>query len=373
VQRSAKYVSTLKMVSTRSVNTECTNLANPFGFHLATGALRTYLQGDEYEDIAASMDWNLIPGITTDYGATPLNCGQTGAVGIQNYVGGVSDGKLGVAAFRYTNPLTKSFSFQKTYFFMGGDVQLVMVSNITSSTAAPIISVLDQKRLRGEVIVNSGTKVAASQAAFVQAGVSTQTLWHDNVGYSFAASPSSAYSLTITTARKTGNWSVIGTSPSPPTTVDLFAAYLNHTAANVSLAYTVYPGVSFGSFTQKAKASTAAVVQNDNLVSAAIDKQSLTLMAVFWAPSGGSADFARGTPVSLKVSTNGPAAVMVSLKTGLVTVSDPTQTLASVSVTLSIGAGQMSRASASINKTLVFALPSAASGLGGSSVSKNIL
>ena len=49
VQRGSNYVTTLKMYSTRSENTECTNLANPFGFHLSDGALRTYLQGDDYE------------------------------------------------------------------------------------------------------------------------------------------------------------------------------------------------------------------------------------------------------------------------------------------------------------------------------------
>ncbi|KAF7303320.1 Polysaccharide lyase family 8 protein [Mycena kentingensis (nom. inval.)] len=375
VQRGAKYVSTLKMVSTRSVNTECTNLANPFGFHLSTGALRTYLHGDEYEDIAASMDWNLIPGITTDYGATPLNCAQTMAVGIESFVGGVSDGSLGVAAFRYTNPLTKALKFQKAYFFMGADVQLVMVSNITSTTNASVISVLDQKRLHGEVVVNSDTHVAASRSAFVQDGATTETLWHDNVGYSFAASPTNAFSLTVNTARKTGNWTAIGTSPSPPTTVDLFSAYLTHQSHNSSLAYTIYPGVNLAAFRKKYKENTAVVVQNDGAVSAAIDRESGTLMAVFWQPNGGTVNFARGSPAALDMSTDGPAVVMLSLKTGVVTVSDPTQTLSSLTVKLSIGIGHMSspRNSGSITKTLVFTLPNAASGLAGSSVSKNII
>lgn len=33
-------------------------LLKPFGFHLSDGTLYTYLDGDEYEDIAASWDWN---------------------------------------------------------------------------------------------------------------------------------------------------------------------------------------------------------------------------------------------------------------------------------------------------------------------------
>jgi len=47
VQRGRNYVTTLKMYSVRATNSECTNLANPFGFHLSDGALRTYVQGNE--------------------------------------------------------------------------------------------------------------------------------------------------------------------------------------------------------------------------------------------------------------------------------------------------------------------------------------
>jgi hypothetical protein len=55
----------------------------PLGFHLSDGTLYTYLTGNEYEDIAAAWDWNLIPGTTTDYAAAPLNCNNTGWQGIE--------------------------------------------------------------------------------------------------------------------------------------------------------------------------------------------------------------------------------------------------------------------------------------------------
>ena len=43
------------------------------GFHLSDGTIYTHLNGDEYEDIVAAWDWNLIPGTTVDYGGTPLD------------------------------------------------------------------------------------------------------------------------------------------------------------------------------------------------------------------------------------------------------------------------------------------------------------
>ncbi|KAJ7900391.1 polysaccharide lyase family 8 protein [Mycena olivaceomarginata] len=354
VHRGASYVTTLKMLSTRSQNTECTNLANPFGFHLSDGALRTYLRGNEYEDIAAAMDWNLIPGITTDYGATPLNCAQTGAGGVENFVGGVSNGQLGVAAMRYTNPLTKNLHYQKSWFFLNDDVQVVLVSNISSATNASVISVLDQKLNSGPVVVDSKT----TATPFAQHGLRSRSLWHGNVGYTF---PNTAdFSLSVEVGDKTGNWSAIGTSTQPPNTVDLFSAWLVHESLNASLAYTIFP-------TPTSTHSLRKVVQNDALVSAVLDAGSSKALAVFWAPGGGSFNFAKGSPTAFTISTNGTAAVLFDWKSRVVTVSDPTQTLSALSVTLSVGGNP-----GSLSKTLNFTLPSASLGLAGSSVSQPV-
>lgn len=108
VHRGKKYVSTLRMYSSRTQNTECTNSQNPFGFHLADGASYLYLKGDEYEDIAGAQDWNLIPGITVDYGANTLDCSHTRYTGKENFVGGVSTGSVGISAMRFTNPRSVS-------------------------------------------------------------------------------------------------------------------------------------------------------------------------------------------------------------------------------------------------------------------------
>ncbi|KAJ6604690.1 polysaccharide lyase family 8 protein, partial [Mycena vulgaris] len=358
VHRGSNYVATLKMYSSRSRNTECTNLANPFGFHLSDGALRTYLQGNEYEDIAAAMDWNLVPGTTVDYGGTPLNCGQTQFAGIENFVGGASDGKLGIAAMRFTNPLTHNLHWQKTWFFLADDVQLVMVSNISSATNATVISVLDQRRHDGAVVLDSSTRLSAS--SFAQHGVRAQSLWHGGVGYSFY-SPADTFSLSVQVGEKTGNWTAIGTSTQPPETVDLFSAWIVHDSLNTSLAYTIFPGTDFSTFIDKSSRarSQISVIQNDAFVSAALDEGGSTVMAVFWAAGGGSVTVAPNSPASFTISTNGTAAFMFNFQSGAMTVSDPTQTLSAVSVTLSARGGTMpTRWGHSLSKTLIFILSS---------------
>jgi len=368
VHRGSDYVTTLKMYSSRSRNTECTNLANPFGFHLSDGALRTYLDGNEYEDIAAAMDWDLVPGTTVDYGATPLNCAQTQWVGIEAFVGGASDGKLGVAAMRYTNPLTHNLHWQKTWFFLADDVQLVMVSNISSATNATVISVLDQRRHSGAVILDSTNRM--TQSSFAQQGIRAQSLWHGNVGYSFS-SPANTFSLSLDVGDKSGNWSVIGTSTQPPITVDLFSASIVHESLNASLAYTIFPGTDFNTFIDKSSRSNIRVIQNDASVSAVLDSSGSTVMAVFWAAGGGSVTVGPNSPASFTVSTNGTAALIFDFESGAVTVSDPTQTLSALSVTLAVGSGNVpSQWKGGLSKTLTFALPSG--GVAGSSVSQNV-
>ena len=135
------------MYSNRTQNTECTDGANNLGFHLADGAVYQHINGDEYEDIVAAWDWNLIPGITVDYGATPLSCDQTRQTGIDPFVGGASDGRVGAVAMRFENPLTRNLNFRKSWFFLEEDVQVVIISEIVSVTEVEVLSVLDQRRV----------------------------------------------------------------------------------------------------------------------------------------------------------------------------------------------------------------------------------
>ena len=135
------------MFSVRTLPSECVNLANPLGFHLSDGTVYQHIDGTEYEDIAAAWNWNLIPGITTDYGNTPLECETVGTSSTETWVGGVSNGARGLAVMSYTNPITHAMSWQKTWFFLDNDVQYVMLNGVTSTSDAPVFSVLDQRRL----------------------------------------------------------------------------------------------------------------------------------------------------------------------------------------------------------------------------------
>ncbi|KAF8642386.1 hypothetical protein AX16_009654 [Volvariella volvacea WC 439] len=334
VHRGNGYVTTLKMFSKRTQNTECTNGQNNLGFHLSDGVVYTYLRGDEYEDTFAAWDWNLIPGITVDYGATPLSCSTARKTGNQAFVGGASDGRTGVAAMHYDNPATRALTWRKTWFFLDDAVQFVMIASVTSSTSAPVLSVLDQKRRNGDILVN-GESVSSGDYT----GVST--LWHDGVGYVFKASDTTT-SLSIQTGVKSGSWSSIGSSKQPPTQVDMFTAWLNHHNLTSAINYAIYPATTPSTFQAKIDNSNFQSIRNDGSISALLDTKHSTVMLVFWNDSGGTAVIpsTNGTaPLTMKSS--GPACVILKLDTWTITVADPTQSVQLLTFTLSLGSGDI--------------------------------
>lgn len=355
------------MYSKRTMNTECINGQNLFGFHLSDGTLYNYQQGNEYEDIFAAWDWNLIPGITVDYGATALNCAGTGHTGTQALVGGVSDGMIGVAAMRYETPTSKTLNWRKTWFFLDDDVQFVMVADILSTTNAPVFSVLDQKRQNGDVFVDG-----VAQGSGNYSGVSS--LWHGGVGYTFNSS-NTAVSLSLSLGTRTGSWQSIGTSKQPPASVDLFAAWLSHSDISVPISYAIYPATTtLSSFQQKSQASQLQTIRNDGSISALLDISHKVAMIVYWVAAGGSVSVPSPTgnaPITVK--SNGNANLIFHMDTWTVTVADPTQTLASITLTFTLGSGSVPSGwpgGSSKTTSLTITLP--AGGEIGSSISQSL-
>jgi hypothetical protein len=276
-------------------------------------------------------------------------------------VGGASTGKVGIAAMRYTNPYTKSLKWQKAWFFLDDDIQRVMISNISSTTNAPVYTVLDQKKHAGDVFID-GTRSTEALSTTCD----TQSLWHDDVGYTFEDS-----TVTVRVGEKTGAWSAIGTSPQPKETVDLFAAWIEHDNLTESMSYTAYPAVDFATFQLKSAGSKVRTVRNDAQVSAAWDDRHHLGMAVFWEEGGGSVTIdkahAMSSTGSLTITTSANAVVIYDANSGNVTIADPGQSLTALQVDFALNKGGTWD-----NQTLQFTLPAGPGGMGGSSVTKTL-
>jgi hypothetical protein len=238
-------------------------------------------------------------------------------------VGGASDGVVGIAAMRYDNPTTRALTWRKTYFFLESDVVFVMIALITSSTSAPVFSVLDQRTHSGDVFVNG---VAAGTGNYT--GV--RSLWHAGTGYTFNAS-NPATSLSLQIGPQTGNWQAIGSSTTGPNTVDLFAAWLSHSDITAPVSYAIYPGTTQATFAQKAAAepTNLQVVRNDGSISALVDSAHNTAFIAFWTAAGSTFTIPslKAGVGAIQVKSNGSSTLVLRMDTWDVTVSDPTQTL----------------------------------------------
>jgi hypothetical protein len=255
---------------------------------------------------------------------------------------------------RYTNPITNAFSWQKAWFFLADDVQHVIISGLSSASGAPVRSVLDQRRARGPVFVDGGEASSGSYAR-------CKMLWHGDVGYTFGED--SQVALTVQLDQKTGDWSTIGTSAQPPVTVDMFAAYVEHDkeALDVPVEYSVFPGVDYETFVWKSASRRVKTVQNDVHVSAVFDEAYGTFMGVFWDAMGGEVTFELQGWEPITVAVDANAAVIYNPETGEVTVSDPSQSLGTVNVTVTRGDN---------SQVLKFELPGG--GVAGSGVTQSL-
>ncbi|KAJ1302326.1 hypothetical protein OPQ81_001141 [Rhizoctonia solani] len=118
------------MISKYTTTRECSNSEGPYGFHLSDGIVYTYSSGAEHEDIFEVLNYNMPPGITTDYVSTPLKYTTIKQRGMDAYAGRVQTGEIGMVAMQYISPLSKMFSFYKTWLFFPDHIQQVLVANI---------------------------------------------------------------------------------------------------------------------------------------------------------------------------------------------------------------------------------------------------
>ncbi|POR31381.1 Chondroitinase-AC [Tolypocladium paradoxum] len=341
VHRRRSFILANKMLSTRSASSEYVNSANPYGYHLGQGTLFSYVEGNEYKDIMGAWDWNLVPGTTTLLNAPKLASSNVGQVGKRDFVGVVSDGKVGAAVQDYVDPLG-GISYQKASFFLDDSV-LVTTTNIkknASAGEAPAITVLDNRAAASGHIWVDGKQVDAAN------GLATEgaALFYGGNGYLSYGDP---FALTLFEGKRTGNWTQISTSTGGETTVSIFSAYA--TMAKQTFSYSMFPASSRKRLAEETKQPTWTPITEDGITGAA---GSGRLSLVFW-PGGGKSITVDLEKIgwegsgSVTVTSDQPAAFLFAPRRSagegmglVITMSDPTQKAASASFALAFEGGE---------------------------------
>ncbi|XP_071526335.1 chondroitinase-AC-like [Panulirus ornatus] len=195
--------------------------------------------GSPGQEVFMVYDWAKVPGVTNLY-TKDVPKFQSSTYWSErffnnvSFVGGVTDGTIGVAAMSFSRPHV-ALTYLKTWFFFD-DVIVPLGSDITlppeETTGESVITTLAQVSYRGSYVVGTedGGEVSLDQHASHQ---EERPAWlhHGSVGYVFLKGDE--YLYTSSESRTLASKSM-----------DIFTAWMDHgpTPKDVSVAYAVLPG-----------------------------------------------------------------------------------------------------------------------------------
>lgn len=287
---------TVKMPSVRNNGGECLSGQNTKGFYLPMGAVNIVTRGDEYDNIAPIWDWTAIPGVTCSVSQDSCILPHYN-YGINEFAGGVSDGRHGLAAFECDQ---KGVEVQKAYFFTGSSM-LCFGCGIESGIGEEIRTTLNQCISHGKAIYGQNGEEKTLEDGRVSGTL--DWVYHDNVGYVFLQKCKSV----LQKEQMSGSYRQIDTAgPKKEVTGDVFSLSLSHGVSprRGSYAYAVFAGKPVSYFRSKDYQGEFEIVRNDPSVQAA--RCGSVVAVVFRKPGHVKAG-------SLRLASDKPALVLAVL------------------------------------------------------------
>lgn len=325
------YFASVRMHSSRNHNMEQPhNEEGLKNHHFADGSNFVSITGTEYFNIFPVMDWQKIPGSTVVQKPDVPHWKDLAKKGLTNFVGGVSDGKYGAAAFDFASP-HDPLKARKSWFFFDREY-VCLGAGITADTDYPVVTTLNQCLLKKDVVANSNnSKTVVNKGSHSLSGVSW--IAHNKVAYLF---PSPA-DVKLSNNTATGNWRQINHqawATEDPVKEEVFTLWIDHGAKpiNKNYAYIVIPGIEPSAIADYNKKADISVLSNSPEIQAVQQKGSGITQVVFYKP---------GTiKISNDINLTADNACMVMIKAAgksveQVSVSDPTRKLDVVQLKLS--------------------------------------
>ncbi len=253
VHRQPEFMTSLKMCSDRVIGAESLNSENLSGYFAGDGVLLVTKSGREYENIFPLWDWRKLPGITAPQSSEPPPPFANYKLATA-FVGGVSDGTNGCAAFDYSRDGVRA---HKAYFFLGDQI-ICLGAGISSTQALPVSTSVNQCWRRGEVRRDGAS------------------VYHDDIRY-LALNETK---FQISDGAVTGSWLKVrdnSATPRAPVTGEVFTITIDHGVrpADAEYAYAILPGAQ--------KELMCHVILNTTNVQAIADDHG-NMMAVFYGP-----------------------------------------------------------------------------------------
>lgn len=261
------YFTSVRMYSVRNRNMEEAYNSEGVKNHFrADGTNYLTIKGNEYLNLAPMTDWSSIPGTTTPVLKEMPDVKQIQKEGVTDFVGGVTDGYFGAAAFDF---ISQHFPLKakKSWFFFE-DEYVCLGTGISASCVNPIVTTINQCYLKGDVNVleNKSISHLTKGTHIIK---KAEAVWHDGVGYWF---PNQSKISIMNNEASGTQYSV-----SPRTTsskeiqrADVFKMRVEHGVrpSNASYAYVVLPNSTVQTLIDYAKHPEIRILSNTSSLQA---------------------------------------------------------------------------------------------------------
>ena len=297
------------------------------GFHFIT---RT---GEEYVDIFPVWDWQKIPGTTVVQKPALPSPEEVQQPGLTDFVGGVTNGEYGAAAFDFESPLD-SLSARKAWFFFDDEV-VALGAAIRSESDHPVATTLNQSLLKGPVVTaeTGGPPVVLDRGRHDLEGVAW--VHHDKTAYLFPE----PVAVRVENRLRSGAWKDISRQTwalaSEDVHKDVFTLWMDHGVApqGSGYGYIVVPGMEAAEVDAYQASAPVEISANTSALQAVKHRKLELSQMVFYEP--GEVTIADG--ITLSAETSG----LVMVKTDgseveAITVSDPSRQLDSVRLQITV-------------------------------------
>lgn len=265
IHRSAGWMASVKMASSRVLGTELVNEDNLKGFYLADGALYIYRKGDEYLNVFPFWDWRQIPGITSYQTAAPVPASLTYGAHVRNetpFAGGVTDGRTGITSMILDRD---GLQARKSWICTDNFV-LCLGAGIRSDSLPTLVTSIDQRVRRGDLLTldnNRWTPLHGTHTATRR----ESRFFHDSIGY-ILLQPETSVAIS---EMRTGRWCDFMGSYAPQTVEgEVVSISIRHDGLlPASYQYLVLPAASEAQ-TAAFPAASVRIIRNDEAVQAAV-------------------------------------------------------------------------------------------------------
>jgi chondroitin AC lyase len=284
------YYTSARMFSSRIANTDMPcNGEGLKSHHLADGCNVLLRTGREFQDIFPVWDWQKIPGTTVEQREELL--GSPRRMGKTTFVGGVSNGEYGLAAFELQRD---GLSARKSWFFFD-DEYVCLGAGIACDSDAPVVTTLNQCNLAGDVLVGKGDGVRRLDSG-THVLDNPDWLWHDEVAYVLLEREA----VRLHNGPQRGSWWEINHEYSRDIVArDVFTAWIDHGTRpqDATYSYLVVPGIAADALATYARRSSVKILRNACSLQAVWHDRLRTAGLAFYEP--GAVDIRRGLTVAV--------------------------------------------------------------------------